>query len=123
LAPAPEPDDDQPSRTELAGDRTMLANERTLAAWWRTAMAGAAGALAFAKLFGDVEPAYVVRGAATLLVAFALLVLWVAYRRYRGVSRRVDAEDVDRTSNLALRGGTALLGLAAVGAGVAVWLL
>lgn len=100
----------------------MLANERTLAAWWRTALAGAGGAVAFARLFGDVEPVYLIRGAATGLVVFALLVIVVALRRYRGVGRRIDAEDVDAMSRLALYGGTALLAGVALAAGGVVWL-
>jgi putative membrane protein len=109
-------------RTELAGDRTMLANERTLAAWWRTAMAAAAAAVAFARLFGDVQPTWLIRGGSSVLVGLAFLVLWVAFRRYRQTSAAIDAPNVDRVSALALRTGTLLLAIAAGAAGAAVWL-
>ena len=114
---------DGEGRTALAGDRTMLANERTLAAWWRTAMAALAAAVAFARLFGDVEPEWLVKGGSTCLVTLGFLVLAVAHRRYLATAWRIEeSESVDRVSSFALTLGTLLLATAAAVAGVSLWL-
>ncbi|MFC4170605.1 YidH family protein [Microvirga sp. GCM10011540] len=107
---------------DLAHDRTMLAAERTLAAWWRTAMAALAGAVGFVRLFGDVQPQWVIRGGATLLIALALVILFVAYGRYRRTSRRINNEEVRSLSVWSLAAGTGLLVLAAGVAGAVTWL-
>lgn len=110
-------------RTSLASDRTMLASERTLAAWWRTVIASLAAAVAFAKIYGEVEPVWAVRAAATLPVALALVVLFVAARRYTATARRIESECVERVPRAELWLGTALLFLLCFAAGWAVWAL
>ena len=117
-------DEEQPKdeRNLLAGDRTMLANERTLAAWWRTAMATLAAATAFAKLFGDVQPEWLVRIGASSLVLLAIAILGVAYERYEATARRIESEDVRSISRWALRSGTILLALAGAVAAAVVWI-
>lgn len=120
-------DEDHPperkERTALASDRTMLASERTLAAWWRTVIASLAAAVALVKLYDEVRPAWLVRTAATLPVLLAVLILFMAARRYRRTARRIESECVDRVPRGELWIGTTLLGLLCVAAGWAVWVL
>jgi putative membrane protein len=87
---------DRTERTALANDRTMLASERTLAAWWRTALASLAVAVGLAKLFPDVERLLLVRVAASLPILLALLVLFIAARRYDSIARGIENQSVDR---------------------------
>jgi putative membrane protein len=101
----------------------MLAAERTLSAWWRTAMAALAVAVAFARLFGDVQPQWLIRGGATLPILLAFLIIAVAFRRYRQTSKNINNQEVRSLSALALALGTGLLALSAVVAGVVTWLL
>jgi putative membrane protein len=110
-------------RTDLANDRTMLAAERTLSAWWRTAMGALAAAVGFARIFGDVEPQWLVRGGASCLIALALLILAVAFVRYRRTSKRINNEEVHSVSTPALAAGTGLLDLASAIAGAVTWLI
>lgn len=110
-------------RIDLASDRTMLAAERTLSAWWRTAMAALAVAVGFVRLFGDVQPQWLIRGGATLLILLALLIIAVAFRRYRRTADRIDNQEVRSLSRPALATGTSLLVLAAMIAGAVTWLL
>ena len=115
---------DQPERgerTALASDRTALANERTLAAWWRTAMAAFALSLGFAKLFGGVEPAWLVPTGATLLVLLGGLILWTATRTYERTAKRIETEHVVVVSRRTLWVGTLLLGLIAALVASVVW--
>jgi putative membrane protein len=115
--------DHNPNRTDLANDRTILAAERTLSAWWRTAMAALAAAVGFARIFGDVQPQWLVRGGASCLIALALLILAIALLRYRRTAKRIDNQEVHSVSMSALVAGTALLVVAAAAAALAIWLL
>lgn len=100
----------------------MLSNERTLAAWWRTSLAALAAAVAFARLFGG-EPGWLIKGGATALVLLALLMLWMAFRRYRRTARRLHAhESVDEVTSWTLAAGTSLLLVAAGVAAFSIWL-
>jgi putative membrane protein len=110
-------------RTALAGDRTMLANERTLGAWWRTVMSALALGLGFAKLFGGVEPAWLVRVGATLLVLLGAMMLWVALRTYERTARHIETEHVVAVSRRTVRLGSALLTLVAAIVAAAVWMV
>jgi len=114
--------EDPSERTALAGDRTALANERTLGAWWRTAMSALALGLGFAKLFGGVEPAWLIRTGATLLVLLGVLILWTGLRTYERTARHVETEKVVPVSRRLLWLGTGLLGAVAAIVGAAVWM-
>lgn len=115
-------DGDPDARTVLASDRTALANERTLAAWWRTAMATFALALGFAKFFGDIDPAWLIRAGATILALLGGLILWTASRTYERTAKRIETEHVIAVSRRTVRVGTLLLGLIAALCIAAVWL-
>lgn len=105
----------------LASDRTMLANERTLAAWWRTAMTALAGSAGLAQLFGDFGIPWLIRGGASLLVALAIVILGVAFRRYQATASRVESDGVSRVPRSQLWIGTGLLALVAVVVAAAIW--
>jgi putative membrane protein len=110
-------------RTDLANDRTMLAAERTLSAWWRTAMAALAGAVGFARLFGDVQPQWLIRGGASFLILLALLIIAVAFHRYRRTAKRINNEQVRSIPRFTLAAGTGLLVLTTGVAAAVVWIL
>lgn len=114
---------DRTERTALAGDRTMLASERTLAAWWRTALASLAVAVALSKLYEDVASPALIRIAATLPILLAILILFVAARRYSKTARTIEAERVGRVPRFELWIGTALLGMLAAVAAAIIWSL
>ncbi len=112
---------DRSERTALANDRTMLASERTLAAWWRTALASLAAAVGLSKLFEEVNQILLFRLAATIPVLLALLVLFVAVRRYGSIARGIESQSVDRVPRAQLWIGTGLLTLLAAAAAGIVW--
>lgn len=116
-------DKDPSERTELASDRTALANERTLAAWWRTAMAAFALALGFAKLFGDIEPAWLIRTGATLLVLLSIMTLLTALLTYRRTEKRLETEHASTVSKRTVWTGTILLVIVAAVVVAAVWMV
>ena len=110
-------------RTALASDRTMLASERTLGAWWRTVIAALAAAIAVAEIHDDVRPLWIIRATASLPILLALLILFVAARRYTATARRIESEFVERVPRAELWIGTALLFLLCVAAALVVWVL
>lgn len=110
-------------RTALASDRTMLASERTLAAWWRTVIAALAAAVALAEVHGDIRPALMTRAAASLSILLALLILFVAARRYTTTANWIESEWVERVPRTELWVGTALLSLLCAAAAGVVWLM
>ena len=113
--------EDRTERTALANDRTLLASERTLAAWWRTALASLAAAVGLSRLFPNVEQLLLVRIAASLPVLLALLVLFVAVRRYHSIARGIENDSVDRVPRAELWIGTGLLTTLAAAAASLVW--
>ena len=114
---------DRKERTALASDRTMLASERTLAAWWRTVIAALGAAIVLIKLYDHVRPIWIVRAAATLPILLALLILFLAARRYASTARRIENEWVERVPRAELWIGSALLLLLSAAATVLVWLV
>jgi putative membrane protein len=99
----------------------MLASERTLAAWWRTVIAALAASVGLVKLFGSVREQWLVRTAATMPILLALLILFVAARRYSSTARRIETESVDRVPRAELWIGTVLLTLLAVAVAALTW--
>ena len=68
-------------RTDYAEDRTVLANERTFAGWLRTGLAAMGVGVGFNALFGRLEPDWVPKAIATLLLAIAIVIFFAAERR------------------------------------------
>jgi putative membrane protein len=114
-------EEDRTERTALANDRTLLASERTLAAWWRTALAALAVAVGLSRLFEEVDRILLVRAAATLPILLALLVLFIAVRRYARIARGIETNSVDRVPRAELWIGTGLLTLLSAAAAAIVW--
>jgi putative membrane protein len=75
-------------RTDWAEDRTLLANERTFAGWLRTGAACVAVALGLTAVFGEAEPTWLAKGAATVfLLAAAGIFVASAQQSYKAQSR------------------------------------
>ena len=75
-------------RTDWAEDRTLLANERTYAGWLRTGAACVAVALGLKAVFGETEPTWLAKAAATVfLVAAAGVFVSSAQQSYKAQAR------------------------------------
>ncbi|OLV18091.1 YidH family protein [Deinococcus marmoris] len=75
------------ARTDWAERRTALAAGRTFAAWGRTALSCIGVGLAAIRLFGDLEPRWLLR---VLAVGLGVLALAFGFRSYGKSARDLE---------------------------------
>jgi len=68
-------------RTDWAEDRTMLANERTFSSWMGTGLGTVAIAIGLKAVFGAADPTWVAKALASMFLAVAILIYWLAQRQ------------------------------------------
>lgn len=110
-------------RTDLAEDRTLLANERTFSGWARTSLATIGIGLGFNALFGQLNPAWVPKGIATLFIALGIVIIVMAERRACAVNNRLSAHEITSLPPLNLRLIAIVYSLGAGALIVALWVL
>lgn len=119
----PQQEDDAKTRTHWAEDRTILANERTFSSWMGLGLASVGIAIGLKAVFGATDPTWVAKLAATLFLAIAILVYWLAQRQAVKTLSRLRERDAEAmpTRNFTLL--AALLSLATVAVGAVLWSL
>lgn len=115
------PDEPGQIRTDWAERRTALASERTFAAWGRTALSSIGVGLAATRLFGDLEPRWLLRVLTVGLVGLGVLALAFGVRSYHKSAHDLE-ESGEHTLPLWWIGGFAVMlsGLGVAGV-VLVW--
>lgn len=111
------------ARTDLAEDRTILANERTFAGWMRTGMAAVGIGLGFNALFQTLEPPWVPKAIATLILLIGVFIFWIAEDRACAVMSRMHAHEIKKMKLINLRLISWALILATLALIGAVWFL
>lgn len=81
-------------RTELAEDRTLLAHERSYASWIRTGLTCIGIGLGFSALFSSMEPVWVPKTIASMLLVIAIYIFVSAARRAGVIRSRLDAHNI-----------------------------
>lgn len=110
-------------RTDWAEDRTVLANERTFAGWMRTSAAFTGIAIGLKAVFGEADPTWVAKAAATAFLVIAVGLVWTAYRAARATQKRLDAQAATpQSQNTFLAVALGLSG-ATLAVGVILWSL
>lgn len=89
----PQQEDDAKTRTHWAGDQTILANERTFSSWMSMGLAPVGIANGFNAVFGAAEPTWLAKLVATLFLAIAILVYWLARSQARKTLVRLRERD------------------------------
>lgn len=110
-------------RTDLAEDRTALANERTFAGWVRTGLAAVGIGLGFHALFRAMEPAYVPKGIATVILVIGVLIFIAAERRACQVAARLNTHEVKTVKTINIRLIAWVLVAATIALIAAIWVL
>lgn len=110
-------------RTDWAEDRTILANERTFAGWMRTGLASAALGLGFQAIFRVVEPTWLAKAGASIFLAIALVVFWLAQGKACSLADRMDSHAATPMGHSNFRRISIMFGLGTLALGVILWLL
>ena len=111
------------ARTDWAQDRTILANERTFSAWMGTGLGAVGIAIGLKAVFGATDPTWVAKLVASLFLAIAILIYWIAQRQACKTLSRLTQKDAEA---LPTKGYTLLawvMTVATVTTGAVLWSL
>ena len=110
-------------RTDWAEDRTILANERTFAGWMRTGLASVALALGLKAVFGEAEPTWIAKAAASLFIAIAIGLFWAARSQAHKAQTRLNAHDAQAQPPRIFTIASIAFSIASVATGAILWTL
>ena len=111
------------SRTDWAEDRTVLANERTFAAWIRTGLTCVVIAIALQAVFGEFEPTWIAKAAATVFLIAAVAIFWSARARAGETLQKLNSRDCDAQPTRNFTWLAIILSAGAAGSGFILWWL
>ncbi|MEM8750640.1 MAG: DUF202 domain-containing protein [Pseudomonadota bacterium] len=110
-------------RTDWAEDRTILANERTFAGWMRTGLASLGIAIGLQAVFGETEPTWLAKLAASFFIAVGLFIFWAAWKNACAMVARLDAHAAEPVSRSHLGLIATFMVISSITAGVILWLV
>ncbi|MEM1039713.1 MAG: DUF202 domain-containing protein [Pseudomonadota bacterium] len=110
-------------RTQWAEDRTVLANERTFSSWMGTGLGCLGLAVGMQAVFGEMQPTWVAKAAATIFVVVAIYLFLVSLHNSRKVKLRLNAHSSEPTSDRSMSLIAYLLTVGAIATGVVLWLV
>lgn len=91
----PEQNSDSKMRTRWAEDRTILANERTFSAWMGMGLGAVGVAIGLKAVFGATDPTWVAKLAASLFLAIAIIIYWMAHNQACKTLQRLRENDAE----------------------------
>ncbi|QIE46840.1 DUF202 domain-containing protein [Pseudohalocynthiibacter aestuariivivens] len=83
------------TRTDWAEDRTIMANERTFNSWMGLGLGSVGVAIALKAVFGDFEPTWAAKLVASLFLAIAIIIYWIARRQSQKTQKRLNGCDAE----------------------------
>lgn len=86
------------TRTRWAEDRTILANERTFSAWMGTGLGAVGIAIGLKAVFGAIDPTWVAKAVASLFLAVAIGIYWMARNQACKTLERLSDNDAEAQS-------------------------
>lgn len=115
--------DDNENKTGLAEDRTILANERTFYSRMGLALGSLGLAVGLQGVFGETDPTWIARLAASVFVLIAIMVAVGGYKNSEKMLQRLNtyrAEPASATSMLVVAG---LICTGALIIGAILWII
>lgn len=111
------------TRTDWAEDRTVMANERTYNSWMGLGLGAVGVAVALKAVFGEFEPTWAAKLAASLFLLIAIVIYWSAQHRARKVLDRLSNHSAEPLDTKNFRRLTVLLTIATLATGAILWAL
>ncbi|RKF14005.1 DUF202 domain-containing protein [Roseovarius spongiae] len=110
-------------RTDWAEDRTIMANERTFNSWMGLGLGAVGVAVALKAVFGDFDPTWAAKLAASLFLAIAIAIYWIAQRQAHATHERLSSRAAEPVPARHFRRLSAGLTLATLATGGILWAL
>lgn len=111
------------TRTKWAEDRTILANERTFSSWMGTGLACVGVAIGLKAVFGAFDPTWVAKTVASMFLAIAIMIYWMAQRQACKTLSRLSDNDAEALPSRDFTKLSSAMTIATLGTGVVLWLL
>lgn len=108
-------------RTDLAEDRTVMANERTFNSWMGLGLGAVGVAIALKAVFGEFEPTWAAKAAASLFLLIAIVIYWSAQHRARKVLERLSNYTAEPLDTKNFRRLALMLSIATLATGAILW--
>lgn len=110
-------------RTEWSEDRTLMSNERTFNSWNGLGLGAIGVAIGLKAVFGAFEPTWFAKLAATLFLAIAVMVFWLAQRAAMATRKRLQANDIGDKPGRNFTLVASSLTVATIAVAIILWLL
>lgn len=111
------------ARTDWAEDRTIMANERTFSSWMGTGLGCIGVAIGLQAVFGAFDPTWAAKAVATLFLAVAIAIFWMARDKAGKTFARLQERNVEATSTRNFTVLALAMSVCAVATGVVLWML
>jgi len=115
--------DQAKERTDWAEDRTIMANERTFNAWMGTGLGAIGIAIGLRAVFGAADPTWVAKAIASLFLAIAVLIFWMAERQARKTYDRLTQTDAEAMPSKNFTLLASIMTFASLATGAVLWSL
>lgn len=119
-------DDEDKSKkdtTRLAEDRTILANERTFSSRMGLALGSLGLAVGLQGVFGETDPTWIAKLAASVFVLIAILVSLGGYKNSEKMLQRLNTYRSEPASALSMFIIASLIGIGAFAIGIILWMI
>lgn len=111
------------TRTKWAEDRTILANERTFSAWMGTGLGAVGIAIGLKAVFGATDPTWVAKAVATMFLAVAIGIYWMAQRQACQTLERLSENDAKAQPARSFTRLATAMTVATIATGAVLWSL
>lgn len=114
---------DNPDKTGLAEDRTILANERTFSSRMGLALGSLGLAVGLQGVFGETQPTWIAKLAASIFVLIAILVAVGGYKNSEKMLKRLHTYRSEPASTLSMFIVASLIATGSLVIGIILWMI
>ncbi len=115
--------DENKNTTRLAEDRTILANERTFSSRMGLALGALGLAVGLQAVFGEANPTWLAKLAASIFIIIAILVAIAGYKNSKKMLERLNTYSAEPASAKGMFTVAALISIGALLIGLILWMI